>query len=177
MASCSRYFDLTPVISLEKSSVVGGSPGESLENVLSANELFVHSDADEELLFHFYFQNPVKIHSLKLRSSTGDEEMSGPLKVRLFANNPTIDFSEAADTTPTQEMEFRAEQLEEEGEEVKLQFVKFQLVKSLTLFVAENQDDTDSTKLDQIQLIGTPTAGTDMSKLQKGKALVNSAIC
>jgi PITH domain len=167
MAACSRYFDLCGVVDTAKSSVVGARPGESMADVLENDMRFVQSDADEELLFHFYFSSPVKLHSIKFRSYDSTDEVSGPASVRVFANNADIDFSDAADSAATQELSFDGKQLEKDGDESKLQFVKFQLIKSLTLFVNENQDDTDSTRVDQIVLIGLPTAGTDMTKLQK----------
>lgn len=46
-------------------------------------------------------------------------------------------------------------------------FVKFQAVSHLTIFIADNQGDEETTRVQRIQLLGMPQDTTDVSKIKK----------
>lgn len=48
-----------------------------------------------------------------------------------------------------------------------LKFVKFQNVRSLTIFIEDNQSDSEVTKVNKIALFGTTVETTDMKGLKK----------
>ena len=51
--------------------------------------------------------------------------------------------------------------------QVELRFVKFQNVTKLTMFVVDNQDDTETTTISSLRLIGQPREKTDMSEFKR----------
>eukprot|EP00243_Klebsormidium_subtile_P004922 TRINITY_DN19169_c0_g1_i1.p1 TRINITY_DN19169_c0_g1~~TRINITY_DN19169_c0_g1_i1.p1 ORF type:complete len:176 (+),score=30.46 TRINITY_DN19169_c0_g1_i1:275-802(+) len=124
--------------------------------------LVLESDADEQILLTIPFQQVVKLHSLGLKAPSD----SGPKKVKLFTNRTSLGFSEATDgLVPQQEIVFTAEQLD--GTPIPLKYVKFQGVRSLTIFVESNQEDEDTTKIQKIVLLGSTVETTDMKALKK----------
>jgi hypothetical protein len=52
-------------------------------------------------------------------------------------------------------------------QEIKLKFVKYQNVLSVTLFFPDNQDDAPVTYLNKLDFFGQPIAGTKMQELKK----------
>ncbi|GKV07315.1 hypothetical protein SLEP1_g19109 [Rubroshorea leprosula] len=54
-----------------------------------------------------------------------------------------------------------------EGKPVILKYVKFQNVRSLTIFIEDNQSGSDITKVQKIVLHGTTVETTDMKGLKK----------
>ena len=67
------------------------------------------------------------------------------------------------DLVPTQTLTFSGA-----SGTVPLQYVKFQNVSSLTVFLEDNQGDEEVTQISQLQLIGMPLATTNMNDLKKG---------
>ncbi|XP_020520070.1 PITH domain-containing protein At3g04780-like [Amborella trichopoda] len=60
------------------------------------------------------------------------------------------------------------------GKPVTLKYVKFQNVRSLTIFIEDNQSGADLTKVQKIALFGTTVETTDMKRLEKdGGSLVS----
>ena len=54
-----------------------------------------------------------------------------------------------------------------EGGLISLKYVKFQNVMNLTIFVKDNQTDAETTKINHLQLIGSPVATTNMSDFKR----------
>jgi len=52
-------------------------------------------------------------------------------------------------------------------QEIKLKFVKYQNVLSVTLFFPDNQDDAPVTYINKLDFFGQPIAGTKMQELKK----------
>ncbi|KIW09801.1 hypothetical protein PV08_11902 [Exophiala spinifera] len=61
----------------------------------------LESDADEQLLMHVPFSGSCKLYSILIRTSDSD---SAPMTLKLFRNRDDMDFSMAADLTPTQKL-------------------------------------------------------------------------
>merc|ERR1712196_470954 len=111
---------------------------------------------DEQLLINISFATKVKIHSISVVGPTG----RAPKKIRLFTNRQQLGFEDAENVPAEQELELTTETL---GDRIELKFVKFQNVDKLTIFVATNQDDEESSALSGLKLWGTTVATTKMS--------------
>ena len=75
-----------------------------------------------------------------------------------------MDFDDAENSTPTQELEWSEEELE--GAAVNVKLVSFQDTSSLTLFVENNVGDVDETVIQRLIINGQKVAGTNMNDLK-----------
>ncbi|XP_011078753.1 PITH domain-containing protein At3g04780 [Sesamum indicum] len=123
--------------------------------------LILESDADEQLLIYIPFNQVVKLHSIVIQ---GPEE-EGPKSVKLFANREHMGFSNVNDFPPSDTVILSTENLK--GKPVIVKYVKFQNVRSLTIFIEDNQSGSDITKVQKIVLYGTTVETTDMKSLKK----------
>ncbi|KAL0464190.1 UNVERIFIED_CONTAM: PITH domain-containing protein [Sesamum latifolium] len=115
--------------------------------------LILESDADEQLLIYIPFNQVVKLHSIVIQ---GPEE-EGPKSVKLFANREHMGFSNVNDFPPSDTVILSTENLK--GKPVIVKYVKFQNVRSLTIFIEDNQSGSDITKVQKIVLYGTTIWG------------------
>lgn len=125
--------------------------------------LVLESDADEQLLLYIPFTQVVKLHTLVLKATDGAK---APSKLKLFSNRPSLGFSDVSDLAPTQEIDLSADQLAK-GEPIALKYVKFQNVRSITVFVESNQEDEETSAVQKIQLLGSLVETTNMSEFKK----------
>ncbi|KAA8544933.1 hypothetical protein F0562_019672 [Nyssa sinensis] len=123
--------------------------------------LNLESDADEQLLIYIPFNQVIKLHSIVIK---GPEE-EGPKTVKLFTNKEHMGFSNVNDFPPSDTAVLSADNLK--GKPVVLKYVKFQNVRSLTIFIEDNQSDSDITKVQKLVLYGTTVETTDMKGLKK----------
>ncbi|KAL1561881.1 PITH domain-containing protein-like protein [Salvia divinorum] len=123
--------------------------------------LHLESDADEQLLIYIPFNQVVKIHSIVI---IGPEE-EGPKTVKLFANREHMGFSNVNDFPPSDVAVLSEDNLK--GKPVILKYVKFQNVRSLTIFIEENQSGSEISKVQKIALFGSTVETTDMKGLKK----------
>ncbi|CAM8987079.1 hypothetical protein QQ045_008037 [Rhodiola kirilowii] len=123
--------------------------------------LHLESDADEQLLFYIPFTQVIKLYAIVIK---GPEE-EGPKTVKLFTNKEHMGFSNVNDYPPSDTVVLTAENLQ--GKPAVLKFVKFQNVRSLTVFIEDNQSDSEFTKVHKIELYGTTVETTDMKGLKK----------
>jgi len=63
--------------------------------------LGVHSDSDEQLIIHLAFVQTFRLSGLTL-GVMGDGTC--PCTIKMFANQPSLGFSDASDTVPTQQL-------------------------------------------------------------------------
>ncbi|CAH9111720.1 unnamed protein product [Cuscuta epithymum] len=119
------------------------------------------SDADEQLLIYIPFSQVVKLHSIVVK---GPEE-EGPKTVKLFSNKEHMGFSNVNDFPPSDTADLSADNLK--GAPINLKYVKFQNVRSLTIFIEDNQSGKDITKVQKIVLYGRTVETTDMKCLKK----------
>lgn len=129
-----------------------------LSNLFSSNEDDVlQSDDDEYLLINLPFTAQVRIRAINF---VGPKNDSRPVVVKLFINHTNMGFSDAEDYKPTQVLKLEASDMDS-GRLKELNFVNFQRVSSITLFVEENAG-ADETILSQLVLFGEPTEEMDL---------------
>lgn len=160
--------DLTHYVSVAKCSVLNNDSATSVDTVLAGSGMLrSDADCDEQLLLYVEFTEKVKLRHLAVRADSEDEAKgaTGPATVKLFANAPQMDFSDAESRKPSQELALREADLK--GDRVDLKFVVFQSVQSVTVFVETNQGDSDVTFLNRVQFFGMPIEGTNMRELKK----------
>ncbi|XP_051144676.1 PITH domain-containing protein At3g04780 [Andrographis paniculata] len=123
--------------------------------------LNLESDADEQLLVYIPFMQVIKLHSVLI---IGPEE-EGPKTVKLFANREHMGFSNCNDFPPSDVAVLSEDNLK--GKPVVVKYVKFQNVRSLTIFIEDNQSGSEITKVQKIVLYGSTVETTDMKALKK----------
>ncbi|XP_057960427.1 PITH domain-containing protein At3g04780 [Malania oleifera] len=138
----------------------------SLSNALQQTErenddLNLESDADEQLLIYIPFTQVVKLHSILIKGPEDD----GPKNVKLFANREHMGFSNVNDFPPSDSIVLSQEDLK--GKPINVKFVKFQNVRSLTIFIEDNQSGSEITKVQKMELFGMTVETTDMKSLKK----------
>lgn len=94
----------------------------------------LRSDADEQLLISIQLAQPSKISSIRIAAP---EAATAPSTVKLFVNRDHLAFDDVEDLPPTQVLE-----LSGVSAELKLNFVKFQNVSTLTVFIEGNQGES-----------------------------------
>ncbi|CAD6207017.1 unnamed protein product [Miscanthus lutarioriparius] len=124
--------------------------------------LYLASDSDEQLLIYIPFMQVVKLHSALFK---GPEE-EGPKTVKLFSNKEHMGFSNVNDYPPSDTLELSSNHLID-NKPLPLKYVKFQNVRSLTIFIEDNQSGSDVSKIHKIALYGTTVDTTNMKDLKK----------
>eukprot|EP00979_Chaetoceros_neogracilis_P001715 scaffold305_cov267-Chaetoceros_neogracile.AAC.32 len=125
------------------------------------------SDADEQLIVHVAFNEFVKVHSLRLTEfNMGAEPESQPTRVLLYVNRVNLGFEDIEDVDPTTTLELTVEDLRQGSDPVLLKFVQYQRVKSITLFIEDNNGG-DVSALGGLQFFGKPVATTNMKEFKK----------
>uniref|UniRef100_A0A1B6MHB8 Thioredoxin-like protein 1 n=1 Tax=Graphocephala atropunctata TaxID=36148 RepID=A0A1B6MHB8_9HEMI len=157
------HMDLTPFIMSKQCEALNESNTFPLANCLQADDNYLESSCDNQLIISITFSQAVKIHSIKFKAPAAN----GPKIVKLFINQPnTLDFDEATNNVPTQILEINPNDLAA-GNAINLRFVKFQNVQNIQIFVQDNQDGSDVTRIDHLQLIGSPIVTTNMSDFKR----------
>ncbi|KAF5750483.1 PITH domain-containing protein [Tripterygium wilfordii] len=159
--------DLLDFIDWSAVECLNQSTSHSISNALKQgyredDGLNLESDADEQLLIYIPFNQVIKLHSIVIK---GPED-EGPKTVKLFSNKEHMGFSNVNDFPPSDTAVLSPENLKE-GKPVVLKYVKFQNVRSLTIFIEDNQSDSEVTKVQKIALYGTTVETTDMKGLKK----------
>ncbi|CAK7340938.1 unnamed protein product [Dovyalis caffra] len=158
--------DLLDFVDFSGVECLNQSTSHSLSNAIKQgyrddDGLNLESDADEQLLIYIPFNQVVKLHSIIIK---GPEE-EGPKTVKLFSNKEHMGFSNVNDYPPSDTIVLSPDTLK--GKPVVLKYVKFQNVRSLTIFIEDNQSDSEITKVQKIALFGTTVETTDMKSLKK----------
>ncbi len=104
----------------------------------------------------------VKLNGISFRAKNDN---SAPVLIKLFVNRGAMSTDDVASYIPNQEITLAEEDLED-GNVVKLDYVKFQRVDSLTIYVESNAGG-EYTVLKGMNIFGQPIEGMDMSKLKK----------
>ncbi|CAL7933056.1 unnamed protein product [Xylocopa violacea] len=159
----SGHMDLTTYICKTKCECLNESDEYNLQQCLSADEGYLESDCDEQLILSIAFLQAVKVHSLKIKAPKD----KGPKNIRLYINQPrTIDFDMADSNTSVQDLTLSAEDIEE-GNPVPLRYVKFQYVQNLQIFVKDNQSGSETTRIDHLAIFGSPVLITNMGDFKR----------
>eukprot|EP01017_Pseudomicrothorax_dubius_P007623 TRINITY_DN1238_c0_g1_i4.p1 TRINITY_DN1238_c0_g1~~TRINITY_DN1238_c0_g1_i4.p1 ORF type:complete len:169 (-),score=42.66 TRINITY_DN1238_c0_g1_i4:141-647(-) len=122
--------------------------------------VMLRSDADEQLIVHYGFNQPVKIRYLHIRA---DEGPSAPTLLHIFTNKYAVDFDSCEQDTPTQEITLGTKELTDKAE---LKFVKFQNVKSITFFFKQN-GGAKNTIIRELKCFGNVIQDTNMKNIKK----------
>ncbi|KAF2757091.1 putative thioredoxin [Pseudovirgaria hyperparasitica] len=140
---------------------------------------WVESDTDEQLMLYIPFNMTMKIHTIQITSrpprvpegeDEDDELPMRPKTVRIYSNRAhNLGFDEADDITPTQEIELKQQDWNEETgtARLELRFVKFQNVTSLVVFIVDGDGESERVRLDRIRIIGETGEKREMGKLEK----------
>ena len=88
---------------------------------------------------------------------------SNPSKIHLFVNRENLGFEDVSSVDPTQTLHLTTQDF---SKPINLKFVKFQRVKSITLFIEDNQGGEVSC-LGGLQFFGRPVASTNMADFKK----------
>mmetsp|Transcript_24517 Transcript_24517/g.53711 ORF Transcript_24517/g.53711 Transcript_24517/m.53711 type:complete len:187 (-) Transcript_24517:944-1504(-) len=135
--------------------------------IIGDTRLGCKSDADEQLILHFEFNEFVRVHSIKLTEfNNGVEPEENPTRILLFVNRVNLGFEDIEDVDPTTTIELTAEDLKENADKLLLKFVQYQRVKSITVFVEDNNGG-DISALGGLKFFGLPVATTNMADFKK----------
>mmetsp|Transcript_5444 Transcript_5444/g.15445 ORF Transcript_5444/g.15445 Transcript_5444/m.15445 type:complete len:166 (-) Transcript_5444:7-504(-) len=131
-----------------------------VKNAFTDDDSELLSDVDAQMIVKLEFRQPVKLNSIRITS--GAEEGTAPKLVKIYQGKPDISFNDVEDLPSIQDLDMGEE--EAKGKDMPLRFVKFQSVKSLQLFFAENAnpDEKEHTSIKRIQLLGEPAQAMDM---------------
>ncbi|KAG1726264.1 galactose-binding domain-like protein [Suillus paluster] len=110
-------------------------------------EVFLESDADDQLILRIPFTGSVRLRSLLLKTGPGDQT---PTKVSLFSNQPSMDFNDVSDKVPVQEFNIPQDR---NIAEYAVKTAKFNKVSSLTLFFPASQG-AETTRIYYVGLLG-----------------------
>lgn len=108
-----------------------------------------------------------QVHSLKFTEfNNGMDPELNPTKIHIYVNRENLGFEDCEDVDPTQSLQLTAADLKEDAEAILLKFVKFQRVKSITLFIEDNAGG-EVTALGGLKIYGRPVANTNMKDFKK----------
>ena len=163
-----KIIDLSSKIDSKECYARNEASGFPMTNLfIGDSTLGCKSDSDEQLILHISFHDFVKVKQIKfLEFNNGLDPESNPSKVHLFVNRENLGFEDCDDVDPTQTLHLTAEDLKASADPINLKYVKFQRVKSLTLFIEDNQGG-DITALGGIKLYGRSVTSTNMAEFKK----------
>ncbi|KAG8466675.1 hypothetical protein KFE25_008054 [Diacronema lutheri] len=157
---------LSGLVAMTGTEVLNAANPQALGAVLTTGSVDapMRSDCDEQLLIAVPFNQPVKLHSLLIQAA----EEGAPRTLKLYVNRSSMGFDDTESFPPTQVLELSRSDFAADGSAtVALNFVKFQCVQSLTLFIADNQQGSDVTALARLQFVGMPIQATNVNDLKK----------
>lgn len=99
----------------------------------------------EQLLINLKFKSPLNLQAIQF---LGPKE-NGPKTIKLYSNRGTLSFEDIEDTPMTQSFV-----LKNEDETVNIMASKFTKCYSLTIFIEDNQNESDQTRINSISFIG-----------------------
>jgi hypothetical protein len=97
---------------------------------------------------------------------SSETNISPSIGVLLFVNRCNLGFEDVDDVDPTTTIELTAEDLKEDADGIVLKFVHYQRVKSITLFIEDNNGG-DISALGGLKFFGKPMANTNMADFKK----------
>jgi len=156
--------DMNGCITQSEVTCLNEDPSHTHANLFIGDELlYLQSDADEQLLISIPFGQTVKLKGISL---VAPDNEGAPTTVKLFINQPSMDFSDAEDNTPTQVLELTPDDLTVDAR-TDLNYVKFQYVDHITVFIEANKGDVDNSVLSSLHFFGKTIHNFDMGNLKK----------
>lgn len=167
-ADTGKMMDLTDKLDKMESYARNVSAAFPMTNLfIGDTRLGCKSDADEQLILHIAFHETVKVHSMKLTEfNRGIDPELNPTSIKLWVNRENMGFEDCEDITPTQSFELEDDDLKESAKPLSLKFVKFQRVRSITIFIEDNNGG-DISALGMLKFFGRSIAGTNMNDFKK----------
>eukprot|EP00242_Pyramimonas_sp_CCMP2087_P008373 CAMPEP_0198210662 /NCGR_PEP_ID=MMETSP1445-20131203/21465_1 /TAXON_ID=36898 /ORGANISM="Pyramimonas sp., Strain CCMP2087" /LENGTH=170 /DNA_ID=CAMNT_0043884783 /DNA_START=57 /DNA_END=569 /DNA_ORIENTATION=+ len=167
MAQVGKYNDLVEHIDITKVHCLNQQSDKSWENALKQgprdmDTLFCESDTDEQMLLHVPFNQVVRLYAIKIKAM---DSGFAPKSIKLFVNRESLGFSEASSEPAVQEFDLDFDK-HCAGQPIELKFVKFQSVRSITIFIESNQDDEETTRLAHVSFIGSTVETTNMKEFK-----------
>ncbi|XP_054161432.1 thioredoxin-like protein 1 [Oppia nitens] len=158
------HIELNTFINKTGSECLNESDEHPLSGCLtSGSNTYLESDCDEQLIINLAFNQPLKLHSLKILAP----KENGPKNMKLFINtHKTLDFDECNSMESIQKLEFNEQDLTK-GIPISLRYVKFQNVQNLLIFVENNQSNTEISRIDYLSIIGSPVSATNMNDFKR----------
>jgi hypothetical protein len=155
-APADNTISLLPYISSKGLACLNESSSHPLSSILGSSagpkgRSYLESDVDSELLITIPFNESVKLKSISIFSGVSPPQ--APKTVKLYINQLSMDFGDAESLDPAQVLELTQDDVK--GSRVELRFVRFQNVRSLHIFVKDNQEDEETTRIDSIDIFGT----------------------
>lgn len=163
-----KMMDLTDKIEKKETYARNENPNFPWSNLLIGDtRLGCKSAEDEQLILHFEFSEFVKVQSIKFTEfNNGSEPENNPTNVKLYVNRNNLGFESIDDYDPTSELELEAGDLKENADNIMLKFVHYQRVKSLTIFIEDNNGG-EITALGGLKMYGRSVATTNMADFKK----------
>ncbi|XP_053211255.1 thioredoxin-like protein 1 [Panonychus citri] len=157
------HINLNSMLAKQDCECLNESDDHTLAGCLTSATSYLESDVDEQLIINLAFTQNVKLHSLIITAPAD----KGPKFLKLFINQPrTLDFDQAESMEAVQTIECTPKDLTE-GALIPLKYVKFQNIRSLLIFVKNNQGGTETTRIDHLGIIGSPLNTTNLSDLKR----------
>lgn len=97
------------------------------------------------------YTSVVSLKTLKIVSPKDE----GPKTVKLFANRLNMGFDDASSDTPTQTLRLTPNDLTQDAPGLALDHIKFLQTSTITIFVEDNQADSDQTVIKSLVLEGS----------------------
>jgi len=158
------HMDLLSMIMQSGCECLNESDDHVLAHALTSKGGYLESDCDEQLIISLSFNQAVKLHSLKITAPTDN----GPRNMKLFINQTqTLDFDSSESMSPIQAFELLCPDDISDNSLIPLRYVKFQNVQNLTIFIKDNQSNTDTTQIDHLAIFGSPISVTNMNEFKR----------
>ncbi|XP_062511996.1 thioredoxin-like protein 1 [Corticium candelabrum] len=158
------HTDLEQFIDTSTSEFLNLSEDTPMNNALEPDGSYVESDCDEQLLMTVGFSQAVKLHSLTIYC---EDTAYAPKTVKIFINQPgSMDFDSAERNKCVEEISLQPHEVTRSAI-TGLQYVKYQNVNSITLFVRDNQAGKDTTRVTGLRFFGTPRDFTNMRDFKR----------
>ncbi|TNN05941.1 Thioredoxin-like protein isoform 3 [Schistosoma japonicum] len=161
-------YDMDSLLSKGQCECLNEEDSHSLAQLLNSSggnnsKTYLLSDTDEQLIIYITFSQFVRIQSIQIN---GPKE-NAPKTVKLFINQiSTPDFDSCEIGEAVQTLELTEDDIKDGGI-TQLNFVKFQNVNTLTIFVKNNQSSTDQTRIDKLKFYGYPVNTVNMKEFQR----------
>nr|CAH8866332.1 unnamed protein product [Trichobilharzia regenti] len=162
----SKQLELDVLLSKSQCECLNEDDSHSLSQLLNSpddEKTYLLSDTDEQLIIYITFSQFVRVQAVQIN---GPKE-NAPKLVKLFINQtstPDFDSCEAGEAVQTLEL---TEADIKDGGVTQLNFVKFQNVNTITLFVKNNQSSTEQTRIDKLRFYGYPVNTINMNEFKR----------
>jgi len=154
------FVDLTSLVHLKQVDCLNLKSGSKASSLFTKDAGSIQSDVDEQLVIVIPFSQAVKLHSVQFLSKDAN---ACPKDVKTFINQAsTPSFADLESSKETEFLSVRPNEI------MPLKFVRYQSVHQLTLFIINNQQDLESTVMDQLIIYGAPVETTKMSDWNAG---------